>query len=64
MPKFPYKGPKGDKWEIYKDAAKEWRWRRFDSKNNEQVGAAHEGYKNKADCIKNARRAGMKRAPK
>ena len=49
-----------DKWEIYKDNAKEWRWRRT-AKNGEIVGASHEGFKNKQDCVKNAKRAGYRR---
>ena len=48
----------GDKWEIYKDNAGEWRWRRT-ARNGEIVGSANEGYKNKADCIANAKRHGM-----
>ena len=48
----------GDRWEIYKDNAGEWRWRRK-ARNGENVGSANEGYKNKADCISNAKRHGM-----
>ena len=64
MPNFYCKDREGDRWEIYKDAAKEWRWKRFTPRGNEQVGASHESYKNKADCIANARRAGMRCTPK
>ena len=39
-----------DKWEFYKDAAHEWRWRRF-APNGQQVGASSEGYKNREDCV-------------
>lgn len=39
---------------LYKDAAGEWRWRRL-AANNRIVGAATEGYKNKQDCITNAK---------
>lgn len=46
-----------DKWELYKDAAGEWRWRRT-APNGEIVGAATEGYINKSDCEDNARRNG------
>ena len=46
-----------DKWEFYKDAANEWRWRRT-APNGEIVGAATEGYKNKSDCEENALRHG------
>jgi len=46
-----------DKWEFYKDAKKEWRWRRTASNGN-IVGASAEGYKNKSDCVANAKRNG------
>lgn len=52
----------GDKWEIYKDSVGEWRWRRTAS-NGEVVGASSEGYKNKSDCIANAKRNGMTCTP-
>lgn len=52
------KASNGDKWEIYKDNAGEWRWRRTASNGN-IVGASTEGYKNKQDCIDNAIRHGM-----
>ena len=48
---------KDDKWEFYKDKKGEWRWKRT-AGNGEQVGAAHEGYKNRVDCVANAMRAG------
>jgi len=48
---------KGDSWEFYKDASGEWRWKRT-AKNGEVVGASHEGYKNREDCVANAQRAG------
>ena len=38
-----------DKWEFYKDAKKQWRWRRT-APNGNIVGASSEGYVNKADC--------------
>ena len=50
---------KADKWEFYKDHKLEWRWRRK-SANIRIVGAATEGYKNKKDCMENARRNGYK----
>lgn len=53
----------GDKWEIYKDKAGEWRWRRK-ARNGENVGSSNEGYKNKVDCISNAKRHGMDCTPK
>ena len=52
------KGSDGDKWEIYKDNAGEWRWRRTAS-NGEIVGSSSEGYASKQSCIENARRLGM-----
>ena len=52
----------GDKWEIYKDKKKKWRWRRTASNGN-IVGASAEGYVNKSDCIANAKRNGMKCTP-
>lgn len=48
-----------DKWEFYKDAQGEWRWRRIAS-NGRVVGASSQGYKNQADCIDNARRNGYR----
>lgn len=47
----------GDKWEIYQDARSEWRWRRT-AANGNLVGASTEGYKNRSDCVANARRSG------
>ena len=52
----------GDKWEIYKDNAGEWRWKRT-SRNGNIVGSASEGYKNQSDCIANASRNGMNCTP-
>ena len=54
--------PNRDKWEIYKDKAGEWRWRRTAS-NGQIVGASSEGYVNKSDCIANAQRHGMSCVP-
>jgi len=48
-----------DKWEFYKDSKEEWRWRRIAS-NGKIVGASTEGYKNKQNCINNAKRNGYK----
>lgn len=48
-----------DKWEFYKDGSNEWRWRRI-APNGNIVGASTEGYKNKQDCIANAKRNGYK----
>lgn len=46
-----------DKWEIYKDPQGQWRWRRT-APNGNIVGAATQGYVNRADCEANARRNG------
>lgn len=46
-----------DKWEIYKDKAEEWRWRRT-ATNGRIVGASTEGYINRQDCLENAIRNG------
>jgi uncharacterized protein YegP (UPF0339 family) len=48
-----------DKWEFYKDAAGDWRWRRTAS-NGAIVGSSSQGYSNKADCVANAQRSGYK----
>ncbi len=50
----------GDSWEIYK--TDDWRWRQK-SRNGQIIGASTESYKNKADCIANARRNGMTCTP-
>lgn len=39
------------KFEYYLDAAKEWRWRLFDSQND-QIADSGEGYEHKSDCVK------------
>lgn len=39
-----------DKVEVYRDDAKEWRWRRT-SENGNIVADSGEGYKNKEDCV-------------
>ncbi len=46
-----------DKWEIYQDGNGEWRWRRV-APNGKIVAASSEGYKNRSDCVANARRNG------
>ncbi len=46
-----------DKWEFYTDSSGEWRWRRIAS-NGKIVGASSQGYKNRGDCVENARRNG------
>ena len=52
------KGKDGDKWEIYKDKIKKWRWRRT-ARNGHIVGSSNDSYINKQDCIDNAQRNGM-----
>lgn len=51
-------GGERDKWEIYQDRKKEWRWRRY-ATNGNVVGAATEGYVNRGDCVKNMKRHGF-----
>ncbi len=46
---------KKDTLDIYQDKRGEWRWRRK-SPDGSLIGAACEGYKDKADCEKNAKR--------
>ena len=46
-----------EKWDFYKDKKGEWRWRKT-AVNGNIVGAASEGYKNEADCRKNAEHYG------
>ena len=51
----------GTKWTVYKDDDDEWRWR--SEAGGHIVGAAHEGYVNRSDCIANARRPGLDAEP-
>lgn len=53
-----YRDELGDTWEFFKDKRGEWRWRRK-ARNMLIIGAASEGYKNKSDCFKNAKRMGF-----
>ncbi|UOM32867.1 YegP family protein [Acuticoccus sp. I52.16.1] len=46
---------KKDQIQYYEDKAGEWRWRMVDA-DGTVIGAASEGYKDKADCEKNAKR--------
>jgi uncharacterized protein YegP (UPF0339 family) len=46
-----------DKWDIYQDDDKQWRWRRT-APNGRIVGSSSEGYRNRADCVANAKRNG------
>ena len=48
-----------DTWEFYQDNAGDWRWRRL-APNGNIVGASTEGYKNRVDCVDNARRNGYR----
>jgi uncharacterized protein YegP (UPF0339 family) len=52
----------GDRWEIYR-GGDGWRWRRV-ATNGRIVGASAEAYVNKADCVANARRNGMRCEPR
>jgi len=47
-----------DSWKIYQDTRGEWRWERKSAGNNKIVGASTEGYKNRSDCVANAKRNG------
>ena len=49
-------GP-NDKWEFYKDADGQWKWRRV-ALNGNIVGASAVSYVDKSDCIDNAGRNG------
>ena len=46
-----------DEWKIYRDNKGEWRWTRT-APNGRKVAASTEGYKNRADCVANAKRNG------
>ena len=46
-----------DKWTFYVDPRSDWRWTRT-ALNGRIVGASTEGYRNRADCVTNARRNG------
>lgn len=46
-----------DKFDIYQDSNGYWRWRRV-APNGRIVGASSEGYRNRSDCVSNARRNG------
>ena len=48
-----------DKWEFYKDADIQWRWRRIAPDGN-IVGESAEGYANQPACFGNARRNGWR----
>lgn len=46
-----------DNWTIYQQNNGDWRWTRT-APNGRIVGASSEGYRNRADCVANARRNG------
>lgn len=46
-----------DQWQFYQDNYGDWRWQRK-APNGRIVGASTEGYRNRADCVANARRNG------
>ena len=52
-----------DTWEFYEDKAGEHRWR-CKSSNGNIIGAASEGYTQKASCVANAERHGYNGNPK
>lgn len=45
-----------DVWNIYQDKSGDWRWTRKSKQNGNIVGASTEGYKNRAECVANAKR--------
>jgi uncharacterized protein YegP (UPF0339 family) len=47
-----------DTFVFYLDARGDWRWQRVAS-NGRIVGASTEGYRNRVDCVANARRNGF-----
>ena len=47
----------GETCEVYKDKAGEWRWR-VKAANGQIIASAHEGYKNRQDCVNNAHKNG------
>lgn len=49
-----------DRWQFYRDRQGKWRWRRTAS-NGEIVGASHESYSRRIDCVRNAQRAGYRK---
>lgn len=46
-----------DKWEFFQEANGDWHWRRV-APNGRIVGSSSEGYRNRADCVANAKRNG------
>jgi uncharacterized protein YegP (UPF0339 family) len=48
--------------ECYKDREGKYRWRAI-ARNGRIVAASHQGYVNKADCLKNARAQGYNNCP-
>lgn len=56
-PKSDYRDGINDAWSFQRDPEGDWRWSRT-ATNGEICGAAHEGYRNLADCEANARRHG------
>jgi uncharacterized protein YegP (UPF0339 family) len=47
-----------EKWDFYKDYAKEWRWRRKTA-SGKTIGASPQGYKSKQECLDNAKQHGF-----
>lgn len=46
-----------DRWHFYQESNGDWRWSRV-ALNGRIVGASTEGYRNRQDCVANARRHG------
>ena len=57
------KGADGDTWVFWTDLDGDHWWRRK-APNGNIVGGSTEGYRNKAECLDNARRHGFAPAPK
>ena len=46
-----------DRWEIYRDEQRKWRWRRV-APNGRIVGGSTQGYRWRVSCVRNAKRNG------
>lgn len=56
-----FRQTKKQEWEFYKDNRNEWRWRATYIPNGNIAGGSSEGYKNRQDCVDNARDFGFSR---
>jgi uncharacterized protein YegP (UPF0339 family) len=52
------KDANGDFWTFWTDANGDWWWRHEDGHNHKTIGGSTEGYKNRGDCVSNAKRNG------